>query len=319
MSFTKILGTGGYLPDTVLTNKDLEKFVDTDDEWIRKRVGIEQRHVIGESNDNTATMATKAAQRALDASGLSPSDIDFIAVGTATSTHYFPSTGCLVQKSLGITHDCPAFDVNAACSGFIYALSIADQYVKNGAARHALVVGVDSLTKMVDWNDRSTCVLFGDGAGAVVLGPSEEPGVIKTVLRADGRCDEMLFAHSPIWEENCDFRINMRGNEVFKTAVAKLGGIVQEVLDEAGMDQSEIDWLIPHQANLRIIKATARKLNLPMERVILKIADHGNTSAASIPLALDAAVREGEVVRGQTLLLEAFGAGLAWGAAIVKY
>jgi 3-oxoacyl-[acyl-carrier-protein] synthase-3 len=317
--YSRIRGTGGYLPEQTLSNKDLEKIVDTNDEWIKKRVGVERRQIIGDSADTTASMATSAAKQALEAAGLEPNDIGMIIVGTATADYFFPSVACQVQKNLGITSECAAFDLNAACSGFIYALSVADQYVKSGATKYVLVVGVDALTKMVDWTDRSTCVLFGDGAGAVVLEPSSEPGVIKTTLRADGRYDEALFSESPIWNPDASLKINMRGNEVFKVAVTKLGEIVDQVLAEAAMEKSDIDWLIPHQANLRIIAATARKLGLPMERVVLTVADHGNTSAASIPLALNHAVRNGTVKRGQTLLLEAFGAGLAWGAALLVY
>lgn len=317
--YSRIRGTGSYLPEEILTNADIEKLVDTSDEWIKKRVGVERRHIIGKSKDTTSAMATKAARSAIEAAGLQPEDIDMIVVGTATADLFFPSVACLVQKALGIKSECPAFDLNAACSGFIYAMSVADQYIKSGAVKYALVIGVDSLTKMVDWTDRSTCVLFGDGAGSVVLEPSEEKGIIKTTLRADGHYDEALFAKSPIWDRNASLLINMRGNEVFRVAVTKLGEIVDQVLAEAGMEKSDIDWLIPHQANLRIIAATARKLALPMERVVLTVAEHGNTSAASIPLALDHAVRNGMVKRGQTLLLEAFGAGLAWGAALLIY
>jgi 3-oxoacyl-[acyl-carrier-protein] synthase III len=317
--YSRIRGTGSYLPEQTLTNADIEKLVDTTDEWIKKRVGVEKRQIIGESNDTTSSMATEAARRAIEAAGLQPEDIGMIVVGTATSDYFFPSTACLVQKGLGITTECAAFDLNAACSGFIYALSVADQYIKSGATKYALVIGVDSLTKMIDWTDRSTCVLFGDGAGAVVLEPSEEKGIIKTTLRADGHYDEALFAKSPVWDRDASLLINMKGNEVFKVAVTKLGEIVDQVLAEAGMEKTDIDWLIPHQANLRIIAATARKLGLPMERVVLTVAEHGNTSAASIPLALDHAVKAGTVKRGQTLLLEAFGAGLAWGAALLVY
>jgi 3-oxoacyl-[acyl-carrier-protein] synthase-3 len=293
--------------------------VDTTDEWIKKRVGVERRQIIGQSSDTTASMATEAARRAIKAAGLNPEDIGMIVVGTATGDFYFPSVACLVQKGLGIKTECAAFDVNAACSGFIYAMSVVDQFIKSGSIQYGLVIGVDALTKMVDWTDRSTCVLFGDGAGAVVLESSAEKGIIKTVLRADGHYDNVLYANNPIWDKEANLLINMRGNEVFKIAVTKLGEVVEQVLAEAGMKKSDIDWLIPHQANLRIIAATARKLNLPMERVVLTVADHGNTSAASIPLALDHAIRNNTIVRGQTLLLEAFGAGLAWGAALLIY
>jgi 3-oxoacyl-[acyl-carrier-protein] synthase-3 len=253
------------------------------------------------------------------AANLSPNDIDLIVVGTATADYFFPSVACQVQKNLNITTECAAFDLNAACSGFIYALSVADQYIKSGSVQYALVIGVDSLTKMVDWSDRSTCVLFGDGAGAVVMEFSEKPGVIKTLLKADGHYDQTLYSESPIWNPDASLKISMRGNEVFKVAVTKLGEIVDQLLAEAGMQKSDVDWLIPHQANLRIIAATARKLDLPIERVVLTVGYHGNTSAASIPLALNHAIRSNEVKRGQTLLLEAFGAGLAWGAALLIY
>jgi 3-oxoacyl-[acyl-carrier-protein] synthase-3 len=317
--YSKIRGTGSYLPERTLTNADIEKLVDTTDEWIKKRVGVERRQIIGQSSDTTASMATEAARRAIKAAGLNPEDIGMIVVGTATGDFYFPSVACLVQKGLGIKTECAAFDVNAACSGFIYAMSVVDQFIKSGSIQYGLVIGVDALTKMVDWTDRSTCVLFGDGAGAVVLESSAEKGIIKTVLRADGHYDNVLYANNPIWDKEANLLINMRGNEVFKIAVTKLGEVVEQVLAEAGMKKSDIDWLIPHQANLRIIAATARKLNLPMERVVLTVADHGNTSAASIPLALDHAIRNNTIVRGQTLLLEAFGAGLAWGAALLIY
>jgi 3-oxoacyl-[acyl-carrier-protein] synthase-3 len=317
--YSKIRGTGSYLPERTLTNADIEKLVDTTDEWIKKRVGVERRQIIGQSSDTTASMATEAARRAIKAAGLNPEDIGMIVVGTATGDFYFPSVACLVQKGLGIKTECAAFDVNAACSGFIYAMSVVDQFIKSGSIQYGLVIGVDALTKMVDWTDRSTCVLFGDGAGAVVLESSAEKGIIKTVLRADGHYDNVLYANNPIWDKEANLLINMRGNEVFKIAVTKLGEVVEQVLAEAGMKKSDIDWLIPHQANLRIIAATARKLNLPMERVVRTVADHGNTSAASIPLALDHAIRNNTIVRGQTLLLEAFGAGLAWGAALLIY
>ena len=317
--YSRISGTGSYLPEQILTNADLEKMVDTTDEWIRKRVGVEQRHIIGDSSDTTASMAIEAGKRAIEAAGLTVDDIGLIVVGTATADFYFPSTACLVQKGLGMKNECPAFDLNAACSGFIYGMSVADQYIKSGAVKHALVIGAESLTKMVDWKDRSTCILFGDGAGAVVLSASEEKGIIETSLQANGYYDEALFASNPVWDPNADLLINMKGNEVFKVAVTKLGEIVEQILEKAGMEKSDVDWLIPHQANLRIISATAKKLNLPMGKVVLTVQEHGNTSAASVPLALDHAVRNGSIQRGQTLLLEAFGAGLAWGAALLVY
>ncbi len=316
--YSRIAGTGSYLPEEILTNEDLAKRVETTDEWITKRVGIRNRHVIGDSGDTTTSMAVEAARRAIEAAGLVPNDIELIVVGTATPDYYFPSTACTVQKELGISSECPAFDLNAACSGFIYSLSVADRFVKTGM-KNVLVIGVDSLTQMVDWTDRSTCVLFGDGAGAVVLQASEEPGIMNTILHADGSQNMAICSKSAIWFPDEPIKLTMQGNEVFRSAVTKLGEVVEETLAAEGLDKTAIDWLIPHQANLRIIQAMAKRLNLPMEQVVLTIENHGNTSAASVPLALDHAVRTGQVKRGQTLLLEAFGAGLSWGAALVIY
>ncbi len=316
--YSQIIGTGSYLPERILTNHEIAEKTDTSDEWIRKRVGVVERRIIGESGDTTTTMSYEAAKAALAAADLDASELDMIVVGTATADNYFPSTACVVSRLLGIEHDCPAFDLNAACSGFIYALSIADNFIKTGL-RNVLVIGVDSLTKLVDWTDRSTCVLFGDGAGAVVLQANEERGIVKTVLHANGKYDTAIQAQNPIWNHEAPMYLTMRGNEVFRIAVTKLGEIVDEVLALSGFDKSDIDWLIPHQANLRIIQATAKRLGLSMDQVVLTVDRHGNTSAASIPLALDHAVRSGDVKRGQRLLLEAFGAGLAWGAAIVDY
>lgn len=317
-TFSRILGTGSYLPEKILTNEELATIVETNDEWISKRVGVRQRHIIGESNDTTTSMAVEAGRRAIEAAGLTPDDIELIVVGTATPDYYFPSTACSVQKQLGIRNECPAFDVNAACSGFIYGLSIGDRYIKTGM-KNVLVIGSESLTQLVDWQDRSTCVLFGDGAGAVVLGASEESGVLKTILHAEGAQDMAIHAQNPIWDPGKVVHLNMKGNEVFKSAVTKLGDIVEETLGAAGMTKADVDWLIPHQANLRIIQAMAKRLDLPMEQVILTIEGHGNTSAASVPLALDHGIRTGKIERGQTLLLEAFGAGLSWGAALITY
>lgn len=319
MTYARIKGTGGYIPQQILNNDDLEEMVKTSDEWIMKRVGVRERHIVGNSSDNSSTMAVAAAQRALAAAHMDPQEIDMIIVGTATPQYYFPSTACLVQRHLNIREDIPAFDLNAACAGFIYSLSVANQYIQSGSAKTALVIGSESLTKLVDWTDRSTCILFGDGAGAVVLQADDEPGILNTLIHANGRYSDLISSKNPIWDANSPFYLQMRGNEVFKIAVKKLGEIVDETVKKSGLEKSDIDWLIPHQANMRIIAAMAKRLNLPLERVILTIEEHGNTSAASIPLALDKAVRDGKIKRGDTLLLEAFGAGLAWGSALLKF
>ena len=320
--YSTITGTGRYLPERILTNFDLEKMVDTTDEWIRTRSGIERRHLSAEGQ-TTSDLCVEAAKNAMDAAGVGPDDIDFIVIGTTTPDRIFPNTGVLVQEKLGI-HGCAAFSVEAACTGFIYALSIADKYVRAGDAGCALVIGAERLSSMVDWTDRDTCVLFGDGAGAVILKPSEEPGIVSTHLHADGKYKDLLYFPSGISDKfeqlkaGNDF-IRMKGNEVFKVAVRTLGRIVEETLAKNQLEKSDIDWLIPHQANMRIIQATARKLGLPMDRVIQTIKDHGNTSAASVPMALDVAVRDGRIQRGDTLLLEAFGGGFTWGSALIKY
>ncbi len=320
--YSLIAGTGRYLPEKILTNFDLEKMVDTTDEWIRTRSGIERRHLSAEGQ-TTSDLCVEAAKNAMDAAGVGPGDIDFIAIGTTTPDRVFPNTGVLVQDKLGI-HGCAAFSVEAACTGFIYALSIADKYVRAGDAGCALVIGAERLSSMVDWTDRDTCVLFGDGAGAVILKASEEPGIVSTHLHADGKYKDLLYFPSGISDKfeqlkaGNDF-IRMKGNEVFKVAVRTLGRIVEETLAKNQLQKSDIDWLIPHQANMRIIQATARKLGLPMDRVIQTIKDHGNTSAASVPMALDVAVRDGRIQRGDTLLLEAFGGGFTWGSALIKY
>ncbi|MCH6573256.1 MAG: ketoacyl-ACP synthase III [Gammaproteobacteria bacterium] len=320
--YSTITGTGRYLPERILTNFDLEKMVDTTDEWIRTRSGIERRHLSAEGQ-TTSDLCVEAAKNAMDAAGVGPDDIDFIAIGTTTPDRIFPNTGVLVQDKLGI-HGCAAFSVEAACTGFIYALSIADKYVRAGDAGCALVIGAERLSSMVDWTDRDTCVLFGDGAGAVILKPSEEPGIVSTHLHADGKYKDLLYFPSGISDKfeqlkaGNDF-IRMKGNEVFKVAVRTLGRIVEETLAKNQLEKSDIDWLIPHQANMRIIQATARKLGMPMDRVIQTVKDHGNTSAASVPMALDVAVRDGRIQRGDTLLLEAFGGGFTWGSALIKY
>lgn len=318
MIYSKIVGVGSYLPETILTNADLEKIVDTTDEWIMQRVGIRERHIVGESNDTVSTMTVKAARQALADSQLQPNDIDLIIACTATNDYLFPSAACIVQQQLEINNDCPAFDLNAACAGFIYGLSVADQFIKTKSACNALIIGVDALTKTVDWNDRSTCVLFGDGAGAVVLQAADEPGILATHIHAAGRYGGALYAKSTLWDKAPPC-VHMKGNTVFKIAVTQLGSIVDETLAKSGLKKEDVDWLIPHQANSRIIEATAKRLNLPMDRVILTVSEHGNTSAGSVPLALDHALKQGKIKHGEVLMLEAFGAGLAWGSVLIRY
>ncbi len=321
--YARIAGTGSYLPQKVLTNDDLSKLVDTSDEWIAARTGIRQRHVAAEG-ETTSDLAYHASLRALEAAGVQPSELDLIVLGTTTPDLIFPSSACLLQHKLG-ANGCPAFDVNAACSGFIYALTIADKFIRSGSAKTALVVGAETLTRMLDWSDRGTCVLFGDGAGAVVLKADDETGILSTHMHADGGKKELLW--NPVGvsagfrpdEPNAGVRVMMTGNEVFKHAVKALDSVVEEALEANGLDRHEIDWLIPHQANLRIIEATAKRLDMPMERVVVTVDRHGNTSSGSVPLALDEAVRSGRVQRGQLLLLEAFGGGFTWGSALVRY
>jgi 3-oxoacyl-[acyl-carrier-protein] synthase-3 len=320
--YSRIIGTGSYLPDKVLTNHDLEKIVETSDQWIRERTGISKRHVV-EDGQNTVDLAENAARRALESAGRSPQDVDLIIVATTTPDRVFPSTACLLQRNLD-RHGCAAFDIQAVCTGFVYALGTADKFIKTGAAKCALVVGAESLTRAVDWTDRGTCVLFGDGAGAVVIEAGDEPGILSTHLHADGAYDQLLTVSGGIGQgydslQNGGGFIRMRGNEVFKVAVNTLGRIVDETLDANGLDKSDIDWLIPHQANIRIIEATAKKLKMPMDRVVVTVDEHGNTSAASVPLALDVAVRDGRIKPGETLLLEAFGGGFTWGAVLVRF
>ena len=320
---SRIAGTGSYLPEKVVTNDDLSKVVDTSDEWIRTRTGIRQRHVAADGQ-TSSDMGHQAALKAIEAAGIDPSGIDLIVVGTTTPDYVFPSTACLIQQKLGIP-GCPAFDVNAACSGFLFALSVADQFIRTGSARTVLVVGVETLTRMVDWTDRTTCVLFGDGAGAVVLKADADTGILSTHLHADGNKRDLLCCPVGVSAgfdnslPNAGVRITMAGNEVFKHAVKALDSVVDEALEANGLDKHDLDWLIPHQANLRIIEATAKRLDMPMERVIVTVDRHGNTSAGSVPLALDEAVRSGRVQRGQLLLLEAFGGGFTWGAALLRY
>ncbi len=320
--YSRIAGTGSYLPKKILTNADLEKLVDTGDDWIRTRTGIENRHIAAEG-ETTTDLAEHASRRALEDAGVTPGDIDLICVGTTTPDLVFPNVGTLLQDRLGI-HGCPAFSLEAACTGFMYALSVADKFVRQGESKCALVVGAETLTRIVDWNDRGTCVLFADGAGAVVLQPAEEPGIISTRLHSDGKYKDLLLypdgvskGFKRIREGNVG--VQMKGNEVYKVAVNTLGQLVTETLNVNGISKAELDWLIPHQANIRIIEAIAKRLELPMEKVIVTINSQGNTSAASVPLALDTGIRDGRVKRGQLLLLEAFGGGFTWGSALIRY
>lgn len=323
MKNSRILGTGSYLPERVMHNAELEKLVDTSDAWIRERTGIERRHIAAES-ETTLDLAEAAARNAMDAAGMQPNDIDLIVIATTTPDCVFPSVATMLQARLGVNNGSPAFDVQAVCAGFAYALGIADNFIRANSASTVLVIGAETFSRILNWKDRNTCVLFGDGAGAVVLGASDEAGIHSTHLHADGRYEELL--HVPhgvsrgydVMQQQQAF-VQMRGNEVFRVAVSKLHEVVEEALRANNFDKSEIDWLVPHQANIRIIQATARKLRMDMEKVILTVQDHGNTSAASIPLALDTAVRDGRIQRGHKLLLEGFGGGFAWGAALLTY
>jgi len=322
MIYSRIAGTGRYLPERILTNADLEKIVETSDEWIRTRTGIEQRHVASEE-ELTSDLCVKAAAVAMKEAGVTVEDIDLIVVGTTSPDLIFPNIATIIQHKMGIPA-CAAFSVEAACTGFVYALSTADKFIRAGDTKCALVIGAEIITKLIDWEDRTTCVLFGDGAGAVILQPSEEPGIVSTHLGADGQYKELLYY--PVGVSNNlaaagvgDSRILMSGNEVFKVAVRTLCSIAQEALDANEMTLDDVDWLIPHQANLRIIQATAKRLKMPMDKVIQTVQIHGNTSAASIPMALDVGVRDGRIQRGQTLLFAAFGGGFTWGSVLIKY
>ncbi len=322
MKYSRITGTGGYLPERVLTNADLERMVDTSDQWIVERTGVRKRHIAA-TGETTCDLSEQAARLALTAAGREPQEIDLIIIATTTPDRFFPSTACLLQQRLGI-HGCAAFDLQAVCTGFIYALSIADKFIKTEAATRALVIGAETLSRILDWTDRTTCVLFGDGAGAVVVEASDEPGILSSHLHADGQYHELLHVPAGISQgydgiERADAFIKMEGSEVFKIAVQTLGRIVDETLSANGLEKSQIDWLVPHQANTRIIAATAKKLGLPMDRVVMTVDEHANTSAASVPLALDTAVRDGRIKPGETLLLEAFGGGFTWGSALLKY
>ncbi|WP_273427342.1 beta-ketoacyl-ACP synthase III [Marinobacter sp.] len=322
MTFARIAGTGSYLPENIVTNQDLEKMVDTTDQWIRERTGIERRHIAVEGQ-TTVDLAEPAARRAIEAAGIEPGDIDLIIFATSTPDKIFPSCACILQARLGI-RGCPAFDIQAVCSGFVYALATAEKFVKTGTSKKALVIGAEVFSHIINWEDRGTCVLFGDGAGAVVLEASEETGILSTHLHADGQYEDLLHVPYGIADGYDQVKagkafVEMKGNEVFKVAVNTLGKIVDETLNANQMQKSDVDWLVPHQANLRIISATAKKLNMPMDRVVVTVNEHGNTSAASIPLALDVAVRDGRIQRNEVLLLEAFGGGFTWGSALLRY
>lgn len=320
--YSRIAGTGRFLPEKVLTNHDLEKMVETSDAWIQERSGIKERHIASDG-ETTLDLCEKAAINAMEMAGVTADQLDMIIVGTTTPDLVFPNMGVLLQDRLG-AHGCMSMGIEAACTGFIYALGIADKFIQTGSVKRALVVGAETLSRIIDWSDRTTCVLFGDGAGAVVLEASEEAGIISTHLHADGKYKDLLYFPSGVSRGFNDLKsgkdfVQMKGNEVFKVAVTTLGRIVEETLAANNITAEEIDWLIPHQANLRIIEGTARKLKMPMERVIVTVAEHGNTSAASVPMALDVAVRDGRIKRGQTLLLEAFGGGFTWGSALIKF
>ena len=317
--FSRIIGTGSYLPERVVTNDELARTVDTSDEWVRTRTGIRSRHVAAEGQ-LASDLALPAAQRALQAAGVKPADIDLIIVATTTPDIIFPSTACILQSKLGIA-GCPAFDVQAVCSGFVYALTIADLFIRSGQARHVLVVGTEVYSRILDWTDRGTCVLFGDGAGAVIVAASDKPGILASKLHADGSHKDMLCVPGSVnggkvWGSPF---VHMDGGSVFKFAVRVFEEGANEVLDAAGLTVADLDWFIPHQANIRIMEATAKKLGLPKEKLIATVHHHGNTSAASIPLALDEAVKDGRILPGQTLLLEGVGGGFTWGAVLLRW
>ena len=322
MTYTRIAGTGRFLPEKILTNFDLEKMVDTTDEWIRTRTGVERRHVVDEDM-TTSDMCVEAAKTAMADADVTAEDIDLIIIGTTSPDLIFPNIATLVQHRLGIPA-CTAFSLEAACTGFIYALTTADKFIKAGQAQCALVIGAECISKLTDWNDRNTCVLFGDGAGAAIVKPSDEAGIITCHLGADGQYKELLYypvgASKDLYKAGTDaVGIMMEGREVFKVAVNTLGNVAVEALEAAGIDKEELDWLVPHQANIRIIQATAKKLELPMEKVIVTVQDHGNTSAASVPMALDVGIRDGRIKRGQLVLMEAFGGGFTWGSILMRY
>jgi 3-oxoacyl-[acyl-carrier-protein] synthase-3 len=317
--YSRIIGTGSHLPARVLTNAELEKQIETTSEWILERTGIRERHIAAEG-ELTSDLAQQAAEKALEAAGIDAGEIELIIVATTTADRIFPSTACVLQAKLGITNSCPAFDVQAVCSGFVYAVSVADQFIRSGQVKTALVVGAETLSRITDWSDRGNCMLWGDGAGAVVLRASEQPGILATHLHADGRYQDLLFVDGGVsLKKEGDYYMRMSGNAVFKMAVNTLDAIVDETLEANGLQKTDIDWLVPHQANIRIIQATAKKLGMGLERVVVTVDRHGNTSAASIPLALDTAVREGKIKAGELVLMEAFGGGFTWGSVLVRF
>jgi len=316
--YAKLIGTGSYLPERIMPNTELEGMVNTSDEWIQARTGIKQRHIAA-AGETTSDMAEQAILKALEAANIEANTIDLIIVATSTPDLIYPSTACLLQKKLGIQNGGPAFDVQAVCSGFVYALTIADKFIRTGSASRALVIGADMNSKILDWSDRTTCVLFGDGAGAVVLDSSNAPGIYKTLLHADGAYADHLQVPSGVSSPTAEPFIRMNGNEVFKFAVNAMDKIVDETLTGTELGRDDIDWLVPHQANQRIISATAKKLKMSMDNVILTVPEQGNTSAASIPLALDTGIRDGRIKKGDVLLLEAVGGGFTWGSALIKY
>jgi 3-oxoacyl-[acyl-carrier-protein] synthase-3 len=322
MIYARISGTGSYLPENVMTNHDLEKIVETSDQWIRERTGIEQRHIAADG-ETTVDLAEKASRMAIESAGIDASEIDLIVLATSTPDKIFPSSACILQARLDI-HGCPAFDIQAVCTGFVYALTVAEKFIKTGSARKALVVGAEVFSRILNWQDRGTCVLFGDGAGAVILEADEETGVLSTHIHADGKYENLLWVPHGIADGYDEVKqgkayVEMKGNEVFKMAVNTLGRIVDETLDANHMKKSDIDWLVPHQANIRIITATAKKLKMSMDQVVVTVNKHGNTSAASVPLALDVAVRDGRIKRNELVLLEAFGGGFTWGSVLLRY
>ncbi|MEW5891710.1 MAG: beta-ketoacyl-ACP synthase III [Pseudomonadota bacterium] len=319
MTYSRIIGTGSYLPERILSNADLEKMVETTDQWIVERTGIRERHIVAD-NQVTSDLALEAAKQALAAAGIEPGAIDLIVVATTTPDRVFPSTACILQAKLGISNGAPAFDVQAVCSGFVYGLTVADSFIKSGQAKCALVVGAETLSRITDYSDRSNCILWGDGAGAVILQASEQPGIVSSHIHADGRYEQLLYVDGGVsLKKQGAAYMRMEGNAVFKMAVNTLDAIVDETLAANGLAKSDIRWLVPHQANIRIIQATAKKLGMSMDNVVLTVDRHGNTSAASIPLALDTAVRDGRIKAGELVLMEAFGGGFTWGSVLVKF
>ena len=311
--FARIIGTGSYLPPKVVTNDDLSKTIDTSDEWITSRTGIKERRIV--TDESTCDLAAIAANNALEMAGIDASELDLIILATTTPDKIFPATATMLQTAIGAS--CPAFDLQSVCAGFVFALTTAEQYIKTGAASKVLVVGSETLSRIVDWNDRSTAILFGDGAGAVVLSGSEETGILHSKLFSDGNYLSSLQVSNNYINET-GF-IEMSGNEVFKIAVNRLSSLAEETLKECNMNSDELDWMVPHQANIRIISAVAKRIKTPMDKVIVTLEKHGNTSAASIPLALDTAVRDGRIQKGHNLLFEGIGGGFSWGSVLVKF